>query len=111
MFSGLLMGLGIAGFGMSQSVWMSLPMAALAGLGCANIYPLTMSMVAQVPGQPAEKNVATLSLVAFTAFLIGPPAIGLMAGAFGLPAALALLAPLGLLPMLLVPRAPPPQPQ
>ena len=79
-------------------------MAALVGAGCANIYPLTMSMVGQIPGQRPERNVATLALTAFTAFLIGPPAIGVLASHFGLPAALALLAPLGLVPLLLLER-------
>lgn len=96
--SGLLMGGGILGFGLSTSVWFSAALAIMVGVGCANIYPLTMSMVAAVPGQRTERNVAALALIAFTAFLIGPPAIGIMASAFGLPVALALLAPLGLVP-------------
>ncbi len=96
--SGLLMGAGILGFGLSTRVWVSAPLAVIVGVGCANIYPLTMSMVAAVPGRRTERNVAALALIAFTAFLIGPPAIGVMASAFGLPAALALLAPLGLVP-------------
>ena len=63
-----------------------------------------MSMVAPLPGQAPEKNVATLALTAFTAFLIGPPFIGITAGFVGLPVALALLAPLGAAPLLLRPR-------
>jgi hypothetical protein len=55
-----------------------------------------------VPGGRPEKNVATLALVAFTAFLVGPPLIGTLAHVVGLPVALALLAPLGLVPLLLV---------
>ena len=74
--SGLVMALGIAGFGLAPGLWMSIPAAALVGIGCGNIYPLTMSMVGQVPGPRPERNVATLALVAFTAFLIGPPLIG-----------------------------------
>jgi MFS family permease len=109
--SGLLMGAGMFAFGLSPGLWLSLPSAALVGIGCANIYPLTMSMVGQLPGQRTERSVATLALVAFTAFLIGPPVIGVLARAFGLPAALALLAPLGLAPLLLLGRKPKPQPQ
>ncbi|MBP7002418.1 MFS transporter [Amaricoccus sp.] len=93
--STLAMAAAILGFALSREVWLSMPFAALVGLGCANVYPLTMSMVAPLPGQPPEKNVATLALTAFTAFLIGPPFIGLMASVVGLPAALALLAPVG----------------
>ena len=55
-----------------------------------------MSMVGQLPGPRPERNVATLALVAFTAFLVGPPLIGTLAHLVGLPWAMALLAPLGL---------------
>ncbi len=99
--SGLTMAGAILGFGLSPTVWLSIPFAVLVGAGCANIYPLTMSMVAPLPGQAPEKNVATLALTAFTAFLIGPPFIGITAGLTGLPTALALLAPLGVVPLLL----------
>jgi MFS family permease len=102
--SGLVMAVGIVGFGLAPGLWMSIPAAALVGIGCGNIYPLTMSMVGQVPGPRPERNVATLALVAFTAFLVGPPLIGALAHAVGLPAALALLAPLGLAPLVLLRR-------
>ena len=103
--SGLLMATGIAGFGLAPGLWMSLPAAAFAGAGAGNIYPLTMSIVAQLPGLRPERNVATLALVAFTAFLIGPPLIGGLAHLIGLPWALAILAPLGIAPLALVGRA------
>ena len=47
---------------------------------------------------------ATLALVAFTAFLIGPPVIGTLAHVIGLPWALAALAPLGLVPVAILSR-------
>jgi MFS family permease len=100
--SGVCMAVGITGFGLAPGLWVSIPAAALVGAGCGNIYPLTMSIVGQVPGGRPEKNVATLALVAFTAFLVGPPLIGTLAHVVGLPVALALLAPLGLVPLLLV---------
>ena len=100
-----MMALGIFGFGLAPGLWLSLPAAALVGAGCGNIYPLTMSMVGRIPGPRPERNVATLALVAFTAFLIGPPLIGGLAHLVGLPVALALLAPLGLAPLALVGRA------
>ncbi len=103
--SGVLMGLGIAAFALSPSIWLSAPLAVLVGIGCANIYPLAMSIAAGLPGQPAERNVATLAMAAFTAFLIGPPFIGLAASLLSLPVALALLAPLGLAPFLMPRRA------
>ena len=102
--SGLTMAAGILAFGLAPGLWVSLTAAALVGAGCGNIYPLTMSMVGQLPGPRPERNVATLALVAFTAFLIGPPLIGTLAHLIGLPVAMALLAPLGLLPLALVRR-------
>lgn len=102
--SSVAMGLGIAGFGLSPGLWASLPLAALVGLGCANVYPLAMSLAGQAPGRRPEQNVATLALIAFTAFLIGPPAIGTMASFLGLPVALALLAPLGAIPVVILAR-------
>jgi len=111
--SGLLMGAGVAAFGLAPALWVSLVAAALVGIGCGNIYPLTMSMVGRIPSSRPERNVATLALVAFTAFLIGPPAIGTLAHAIGLPWALAVLAPLGLVPLAMLRRLPAPagQPQ
>ena len=47
---------------------------------------------------------ATLALVAFTAFLVGPPLIGDVAHHIGLPWALALLGPLGVAPLALMLR-------
>jgi len=102
--SGVTMAVGIAAFGLAPGLWLSLPAALLVGAGCGNIYPLTMCMVGQLPGPRPERNVATLALIAFTAFLIGPPLIGTLAHLIGLPAAMALLAPLGLATLALVPR-------
>ncbi len=102
--SGVTMAVGIFGFGLAPGLWMSLPAAALTGAGAGNIYPLTMSIVGQLPGLRPERNVATLALVAFTAFLVGPPLIGGLAHLIGLPWALAVLAPLGLAPLALVVR-------
>ncbi len=102
--SGLAMGTGVALFGLAPALAVSLPSAALVGIGCGNIYPLTMSMVGRIPSPRPERNVATLALVAFTAILIGPPLIGSLAHAVGLPVALAVLAPLGVLPLLLLRR-------
>jgi MFS family permease len=109
--SGLVMGAGVAVFGLAPALWVSPPAAALVGAGCGNIYPLTMSMVGRIPGPRPERNVATLALVAFTAFLVGPPAIGTMAHLIGLPWALAVLAPLGLVPLLMLGRLPAPEAQ
>lgn len=102
--SGLAMGAGVAVFGLSPALAVSLLSAALVGAGCGNIYPLTMSMVGRLPAPRPERNVATLALIAFTAFLIAPPAIGVLAHAIGLPFAFAALAPLGLVPLVILRR-------
>jgi MFS family permease len=85
----------------------SVPAAVLVGVGCGNVYPLAMSMVGRVPALRPEKNVATLALVAFTAFLVGPPLIGAIAHHLGLPWALAILGPLGVAPLALMLRQAP----
>lgn len=105
--SGALMALGIVAFAFAPSLAVAVPAAAAVGAGCGNIYPLTMSMVGRVPGPRPEKNVATLALVAFTAFLIAPPFIGAIAHAIGLPWALALLGPLGVAPLVFLARPAP----
>jgi MFS family permease len=102
--SGLAMGAGIAGFALAPSLPAALAAAALAGLGAANVYPLALSLAARLPGRRAEENVATVALVAFSAFLIGPPLIGTLGSLFGLAAALAALAPLGLVPLAILGR-------
>lgn len=96
--SGLVMGAGMLAFALSPGIWLSAPAAALTGFGAGNIYPLSLSLAGQMPGR-TERNVATVALVSFTAFLVGPPAIGVVANTFGLPAALAMLAPLGIAPV------------
>lgn len=102
--SGAAMATGIVAFALAPSLVVSVPAAVLVGLGCGNIYPLTMSIVGQVPAPRPEKNVATLALVAFSAFLVGPPLIGALAHAIGLPWALAVLGPVGVAPLALMLR-------
>lgn len=106
LWSGVAMTVGIVAFGLAPTLAVSVPAAALVGAGCGNVYPLTMSMVGQVPGPRPERNVATLALVAFTAFLVSPPLIGALAHGVGLPWAIALLGPLGIAPIALMLRPP-----
>ena len=91
--SGVSTTIGIALFALSPNVGVAFVGALLSGLGVAIMYPLTMSAAAARPGD-AEDNVAALSLVAFTSFMIAPPIIGFLAEGFGLSIALVLLAPL-----------------
>ncbi len=58
---------------------------ALAGLGVANAFPTAMARVGILAG---PHGVATASTLGYAGFLLGPPAIGFLAGALSLPAAL-----------------------
>ncbi|MEL6504611.1 MAG: MFS transporter [Pseudomonadota bacterium] len=83
---------GIALFAASTSIPMAFVAAGLSGLGVAIFYPLAMTAAARRPGDE-EDNVAAMSMIAFTSFMIAPPAIGFLADGFGLPIALGLLVP------------------
>lgn len=65
--------------------------AALTGLGVATVYPLAVSAAAAAPGKSREANVAAVSFIAFSAFLVGPPLIGGLAEMFDLRIALGLM--------------------
>ncbi|MEM9734682.1 MAG: MFS transporter [Pseudomonadota bacterium] len=84
---------GIALFATSTSIPMAFFAAALSGLGVAIFYPLAMTAAARRPGDE-EDNVAAMSMIAFTSFMVAPPAIGFLADGFGLPIALSTLVPL-----------------
>jgi hypothetical protein len=62
---------------------------ALAGLGIANAVPLLFSAAGRVP--PAGPSLAATFTVGYTGFLVGPPTIGFLADAVGLPRTLGLL--------------------
>ena len=59
---------------------------ALVGLGLANVFPLAIARAGAAGG---SSGVALASTVGYTGLLGGPPVIGLLVGAVGLPAALA----------------------
>jgi MFS family permease len=58
---------------------------ALAGLGVANAFPAAMTRVGLLAG---PNGVAIASTLGYGGFLLGPPAIGFLAGAIGLGPAL-----------------------
>ena len=58
---------------------------ALAGLGVANAFPAAMTRVGLLSG---PHGVAIASTLGYGGFLLGPPAIGFLAGAIGLGPAL-----------------------
>ena len=91
--------IGILIFAQSDGAVPSIIGASLVGAGIANIYPISITLAASLPGAKA-KNVATVAFVSFTAFLIGPPTIGILGEYFGLELALSITAPISLLPIL-----------
>ncbi len=86
-------------FAQSNTLLFSIIGATLVGAGIANIYPLTMTLTAALPGIK-EKNVSMVAFVSFCAFLMGAPLIGFLGEYFGLHVALSLIAPTSLLPLL-----------
>jgi hypothetical protein len=79
---------------------------ALAGLGIANAVPLLFSAAGRVP--PAGTSLSAVFTVGYTAFIAGPPLIGVLADAIGLPETLALLVPAALTVTALGGRVPTP---
>jgi MFS family permease len=70
------------------------PVAAIAGfailgLGIANAIPLLFSAAGRVP--PAGSSMSAVFTIGYMGFLVGPPLIGFLADAIGLPGALAVL--------------------
>lgn len=57
---------------------------AMIGFGSSALFPLAMSAAAQQSDRPAAINVAALAQFSFTAFLLGPPLLGLIAEHFGI---------------------------
>ncbi|QMU76293.1 MFS transporter [Streptacidiphilus sp. PB12-B1b] len=82
----------------------------LVGLGLANIFPLAINGAGSLDG---PKGVATASMLGYGGMVLGPPVIGFLAQAMGLPDALlsvALLAALSGVAALAVRRAAPATP-
>jgi hypothetical protein len=62
---------------------------ALVGLGVANAVPLMFSAAGRVP--PAGPSLAAVFTVGYTGFIAGPPIMGILADAIGLPTSLGLI--------------------
>ncbi|MFE2432373.1 MFS transporter [Streptomyces sp. NPDC059373] len=85
-------GMLVAAFG--PYVWMVLIGFALTGLGLANIFPVAIGRAGALGG---SNGVATASTLGYAGFLLGPPTIGFLTDAVGLPTALTTVALLALL--------------
>jgi MFS family permease len=82
---------------------------AAIGVGVSVGFPLAVTASASLTDRPAASSVAILTFIALSGFLVGPPAIGFVAEAFGLRVGLGiLLVPLAislLFTRMLIPRA------
>lgn len=75
---------------------------ALTGLGVANMFPAAMTRAGLIAG---PNGVALASTLGYAGFLLGPPAIGFLAGTVGLGAGLTTVSVLALIAALLAGRA------
>jgi MFS family permease len=78
---------------LAPDVWLALAGFAAAGLGLANLFPAAIARAGRLAG---PTGVALTSLLGYTGFLLGPPAIGFLASQAGLRTGLTTLSFLGL---------------
>jgi MFS family permease len=78
---------------LAPDVWLALAGFAVTGLGLANLFPAAIARAGLLAG---SAGVALTSLLGYSGFLLGPPAIGFLAGEFGLRAGLTTLSFLAL---------------
>jgi MFS family permease len=89
LFGGLTACTGMLLAALAPSVWPALAGFVLVGLGLANIFPLAIARAGAAGG---PHGVATASTLGYAGMLIGPPVIGFLADAAGLPLALTTVA-------------------
>lgn len=80
----LVLGLGVLLAFLALSSWSAYLGFAMIGIGSSALFPLAMSAAAQQTDRSAAINVAALAQFSFTAFLLGPPLLGLIAESFGI---------------------------
>jgi MFS family permease len=78
---------------LAPDVWLALAGFAATGLGLANLFPATIARAGLLAG---SSGVALTSMLGYTGFLLGPPAIGFLASEAGLRTGLTTLACLAL---------------
>ena len=66
---------------LAPDVWLALAGFAATGLGLANLFPVAIARAGLLAG---SSGVALTSTLGYSGFLLGPPAIGFLAGEFGL---------------------------
>jgi hypothetical protein len=76
----------------------------LVGAGLSCVFPLVISAAGRSRAPSSGQAIAAVATCGYVGFLVGPPAIGLLAQAAGLRAALLLIVALALLAAVLSPR-------
>jgi MFS family permease len=87
---------------LAPDVGLALAGFAATGLGLANLFPAAMTRAGLLAG---SRGVAVAATLGYTGFLLGPPAIGFLAGEFGLRAGLTTLSFLALAAAVIAYRA------
>lgn len=91
-----LAGAGLLVFGLADQLWLALVGVAAWGAGAALGFPVGMSAASDDPRRAAQR-VAVVSTIGYSAFLAGPPLLGLLAEHVGYRTALlAILVPVAL---------------
>ncbi len=99
--------LGLLILGLTETAIGSIVAWGLVGLGASMAFPLAVTAAAERDDRPAAVNVASVFLVAFTAFVIGPPLIGFVSKLVGLQNGLMALLPFCILGYFLAPSLKP----
>lgn len=94
---------GLLFLGLGSVAWTAALGWALLGLGASVAFPLAVTAAAERADRPAPVNVASVFLISFTAFVIGPPMIGILADWVGLQWALLSLLPFCMAGFILAP--------
>ncbi len=97
-FGGVTASAGMLAAALAPALPVALAGFALTGLGVANMFPAAMARAGLLAG---PNGVALASTLGYTGFLLGPPAIGFLAGSVGLGAGLTTVSVLALAAALL----------
>ncbi|WP_444852290.1 MFS transporter [Streptomyces sp. NPDC000229] len=95
---GLLAAVGMLTGALAPQLWLVLVGYALTGVGLANVFPVAVGGAGALGG---SHGVAVASTLGYSGILLGPPCIGFLTEAFGLPRALTTIAALAALAALL----------
>lgn len=95
-FSGCLTAAGLLVAVLLPSLWPAMFGFALVGFGTSSVVPLVYSAAGRSTVMSAGMALAAVSTIGFLGFLIGPPIIGLVAGATSLRISYSLIAVMGL---------------